>query len=157
MAIAHSKRYAIPGGMNQSVRNLQKRLLQQKIELKKKLATELAISIDELRKDVEPWVEIVDGKEYVFKKVENISSNFFIDIKSTPKISKECDDTLSRSKLKINDILFSIAGTLGRTAIVQDKDLPANTNPWGREPGPWRVFPRPLEVFSPICLTDACN
>ena len=74
MAIAHSKRYAIPGGMNQSVRNLQKRLLQQKIELKKKLATELAISIDELRKDVEPWVEIVDGKEYVFKKVENISS-----------------------------------------------------------------------------------
>lgn len=60
--------------MNQSVRNLQKRLRQQEIETKKKIASELAISIDELRKDVEPWIEIVDGKEYVFKKVENIAS-----------------------------------------------------------------------------------
>ena len=60
--------------MNQSVRNLQKRLRQQKIELKKKITTELAISINELRKELEPWVEIVDGKEYVFQKVENIAS-----------------------------------------------------------------------------------
>lgn len=60
--------------MNQSVRSLQKRLRQQKVELKKKIATELAISIDELRKELEPWVEIVDGKEYVFQKVENIAN-----------------------------------------------------------------------------------
>ena len=60
--------------MNQSVRNLQKRLRQQKVELKKKIAAELAISINQLRKELEPWVEIVDGKEYVFQKVENIAS-----------------------------------------------------------------------------------
>lgn len=40
----------------------------------------------------------------------------------------ENDSHLSRSKLKENDILFSIAGTLGRTAIVTSNILPANTN-----------------------------
>jgi len=35
---------------------------------------------------------------------------------------------LRRSKLKENDILFSIAGALGRTAIVGNDLLPANTN-----------------------------
>lgn len=63
-----------------------------------------------------------------FIKAENISKDGFIDILSTPKISEECNLTLQRSILKANDILFSIAGTLGRTAIVQSKDLPANTN-----------------------------
>jgi len=63
-----------------------------------------------------------------FIKAENISKSFFIDINSTPKISDECNNALKRSELKANDILFSIAGTLGRTAIVAEKDLPANTN-----------------------------
>lgn len=35
---------------------------------------------------------------------------------------------LKRSQLKEGDILFSIAGTLGRVAIVQKEVLPANTN-----------------------------
>lgn len=41
---------------------------------------------------------------------------------------EENDGRLARSKLKTNDILFSIAGTLGRTAIVSSDILPANTN-----------------------------
>tara|TARA_R110002051_G_scaffold58469_1_gene107686 strand:- start:2859 stop:4175 length:1317 start_codon:yes stop_codon:yes gene_type:complete len=63
-----------------------------------------------------------------FIKAENITKDGFIDIKSTPKISIECNNSLKRSILKVDDILFSIAGTLGRTAIVKSKDLPANTN-----------------------------
>ena len=62
-----------------------------------------------------------------FIKVESIK-NFKIDIGSVPKISEECHHHLKRSQLKNNDIVFSIAGTLGRTAIVKNKDLPANTN-----------------------------
>ena len=63
-----------------------------------------------------------------FIKAENISKNGFIDIESTPKISVECNESLKRSQLQQDDLLFSIAGTLGRTATVQKKDLPANTN-----------------------------
>jgi type I restriction enzyme S subunit len=63
-----------------------------------------------------------------FIKAENISKDGIIDIESTPKISESCNEALKRSILKTNDILFSIAGTLGRTAIVKLKDLPANTN-----------------------------
>jgi type I restriction enzyme S subunit len=43
-------------------------------------------------------------------------------------ISPEADADLKRSRLQSGDILFSIAGTLGRVAIVSDEDLPANTN-----------------------------
>lgn len=63
-----------------------------------------------------------------FIKTENIAENGIINIEDTPKISKECNERLSRSKLKEHDILFSIAGTLGRTTIIKKEFLPANTN-----------------------------
>jgi type I restriction enzyme S subunit len=43
-------------------------------------------------------------------------------------ISEEADANQRRSKLVEGDILFSIAGTIGATAIVKLSDLPANTN-----------------------------
>ena len=43
-------------------------------------------------------------------------------------ISDECHEILKRSQLKSGDILFSIAGAIGRVAIVTDEMLPANTN-----------------------------
>ncbi|OUC13589.1 MAG: hypothetical protein B0A82_16615 [Alkalinema sp. CACIAM 70d] len=43
-------------------------------------------------------------------------------------IDEDAHQVLERSQLQENDILFSIAGTLGRVAIVQKEDLPANTN-----------------------------
>ena len=64
--------------------------------------------------------------EVNFVKVENI-----INGKITPlsKISEEENEIyLKRSKLEEKDILFSIAGTLGRTAVVDKSILPANTN-----------------------------
>ena len=63
-----------------------------------------------------------------FIKAENLTNNFKIKIKDTPKISEECNLTLKRSIIMEGDILFSIAGTLGRTAIVRANHLPANTN-----------------------------
>jgi type I restriction enzyme, S subunit len=58
--------------------------------------------------------------ESLFNKRIKHSSCAFIDLIT--------DQALSRSRLETNDVLFSIAGTLGRVAIVQDQDLPANTN-----------------------------
>ena len=63
-----------------------------------------------------------------FVKIESIdesSSNITI----TQKISlDEHNGYLRRSQLKENDILFSIAGTLGRVTSVKSSILPANTN-----------------------------
>lgn len=43
-------------------------------------------------------------------------------------ISMECHEKLKRSQLAVGDILFSIAGAIGRVAIVTEDMLPANTN-----------------------------
>ena len=61
-----------------------------------------------------------------FVKVENLKEN---EIYPVVKISEEEHlGSLKRSILYEGDILFSIAGTLGRTAIVRNNMLPANTN-----------------------------
>lgn len=43
-------------------------------------------------------------------------------------ISEECHNKMKRSQLKTGDILFSIAGAIGRVTIVTEEMLPANTN-----------------------------
>lgn len=43
-------------------------------------------------------------------------------------ISDDCHKSLERSQLKNGDVLFSIAGALGRVAVVDESVLPANTN-----------------------------
>ena len=63
-----------------------------------------------------------------FIKIESITNRGdFIPTKFA-YITNECNDDLNRSKLKEGDILFSIAGALGRTALVTHEILPANTN-----------------------------
>lgn len=63
-----------------------------------------------------------------FVKVENINSDNG-EITSMSKISEEeHEGYLKRSRLEENDILFSIAGTLGRVSVVKSSILPANTN-----------------------------
>ena len=61
-----------------------------------------------------------------FVKVENLKDN---EIYPVVTISEEEHfGSLKRSILCEGDVLFSIAGTLGRTAIVRNNILPANTN-----------------------------
>ena len=63
-----------------------------------------------------------------FVKVESVV-NERIDVMKVGKISQVINDLeLKRSNLEENDLLISIAGTLGRSAIVQKEILPANTN-----------------------------
>lgn len=63
-----------------------------------------------------------------FIKVENIEA-YSGAISVTSKVSQEeHEGYLKRSQLKCGDILFSIAGTLGRTAVIKEEILPANTN-----------------------------
>lgn len=63
-----------------------------------------------------------------FIKVENIEA-YSGAISVTSKVSQEeHEGYLKRSQLKCGDILFSIAGTLGRTTVIKEEVLPANTN-----------------------------
>lgn len=63
-----------------------------------------------------------------FIKIESIDDNGNFIEEKFAHISEKCNDKLKRSQLKENDILFSIAGAIGRTAIVSKNILPANTN-----------------------------
>jgi len=69
-----------------------------------------------------------EEKGISFVKIEAISTTGrFLENKFS-YISEECNNNLKRSQLCENDILFSIAGAIGRVAIVEKEILPANTN-----------------------------
>ena len=63
-----------------------------------------------------------------FVKIESINGYGMFEPEKFAHISDDCNIALRRSQLKENDILFSIAGAIGRTAIVNKSILPANTN-----------------------------
>lgn len=63
-----------------------------------------------------------------FFKAESISSNHTIDLKRIMFIDDETNAILKRSQIKPFDILYTIAGTIGRFAIVMPSQIPANTN-----------------------------
>ena len=63
-----------------------------------------------------------------FVKVESIALNGTFIHRKFASINEECNEALKRSQLKEGDVLFSIAGALGRTAVVTSDILPANTN-----------------------------
>lgn len=63
-----------------------------------------------------------------FIKAETISINHLIDRTKLAFIDIQTYEILSRSQLKSFDILFTIAGTIGRFAIVPPDIIPANTN-----------------------------
>jgi type I restriction enzyme S subunit len=62
-----------------------------------------------------------------FIKAENID-NSGVASTITDYIDEETNEFLKRSVLLENDLLFSIAGTIGRVGLIRAKDLPANTN-----------------------------
>lgn len=64
-----------------------------------------------------------------FLRVENINDDGTISHANIAYVSEKLHCTvLKRSILEENDILVSIAGTLGKTGIVRSVDLPMNTN-----------------------------
>lgn len=67
-----------------------------------------------------------DGVNFV--KVESIHANGTFLPKMFAHVGEDCHNSFKRSQLRSNDILFTIAGALGRSAIVNNEILPANTN-----------------------------
>lgn len=63
-----------------------------------------------------------------FVKIESVDDKGCFICDKFDHISDECHEKLKRSQLRENDILFSIAGAIGRAAIVKKDILPANTN-----------------------------
>ena len=63
-----------------------------------------------------------------FLKIECFDESGNYNESKVAHISEECHNKLKRSQLKEEDILFSIAGAIGRVAIVTKEMLPANTN-----------------------------
>lgn len=73
------------------------------------------------------------GKPFVteginFIKVESILDNHTFDQNKFAFIDSETNNLLKRSIINSGDIIFTIAGTLGRFALIDDSVLPANTN-----------------------------
>ncbi len=73
------------------------------------------------------------GGEFVkaginFIKAESINDDGTFMRNKFSYINQEIDNRMVRSRLAENDILFSIAGVIGRVAIVTKKILPANIN-----------------------------
>ena len=63
-----------------------------------------------------------------FIKVEAIDESGAVIPEKLVFIDSETDTLLKRSQLRGSDVLFSIAGVIGRTMLVKEEDLPANTN-----------------------------
>ncbi len=63
-----------------------------------------------------------------FIKVESIKNGVLLPSTIKSFISSDTHDFLSRSCLCAGDVLFSIAGSIGTCAIVEENILPANTN-----------------------------
>lgn len=63
-----------------------------------------------------------------FVKVESITADGRIDPSRLAYIDVDTDARLSRSRLQLNDILFTIAGTIGKVSLVDLPVLPGNTN-----------------------------
>jgi type I restriction enzyme S subunit len=73
------------------------------------------------------------GYQYIeegipFIKVENIIDNRVAINSVSQFISEDAHAALARSQFVEDDVLFSIAGTIGKTALVKKEYLPCNTN-----------------------------
>ncbi|MEA4936358.1 MAG: restriction endonuclease subunit S [Paludibacter sp.] len=70
---------------------------------------------------------VQDGINFI--KSESITGSKYLNSSIYEHIDEETDKKLKRSRIKEGDLLFSIAGAyLGKIAIVQASDVPANTN-----------------------------
>ena len=63
-----------------------------------------------------------------FVKVESVSNSATLIPSKFAYIDTATHEGLRRSQLEAGDILFSIAGSLGRLAVISSQHLPANTN-----------------------------
>jgi len=63
-----------------------------------------------------------------FIKAESLTNDHYFDLAKFSYIDAATNELLSRSVVNEGDLLYSIAGTIGRFAVVPKTILPANTN-----------------------------
>ena len=73
------------------------------------------------------------GKDFTdtginFIKGESINDDHSFNMTLFAHIDDKTDELLKRSRIYVNDIVFTIAGTLGKFALVDSSVVPANTN-----------------------------
>lgn len=91
----------------------------------KSLVTNLSKGTTPAKKDVSPE----ENESVNFLKVKDVSNGGSINFTNLDKISKRVHGVvLKRSVLQSGDILFSIAGTIGRVSVVTNELLPCNCN-----------------------------
>lgn len=61
-------------------------------------------------------------------KAESIDNGHFVDADALSKIDIEVHNSMKRSQIESGDILFSMAGTIGKFCIAENEHVPANTN-----------------------------
>ena len=93
------------------------------------LETTLGEIIERITKGTTPKKFSFIKEDVNYIKSNALNYEGFLEKNKFVKISKEINEKLKRSQLKINDILLSMAGEyLGKTGLVKEEHLPANTN-----------------------------
>jgi len=86
--------------MNRSLKKLQNRTKEQETKTKKALAAEFTLSVNDIKDEVEPWIEVVGNREYEFKKIENITDFGVINL-----LFKEKNEFNNGKEIKLSFVL----------------------------------------------------
>ncbi len=91
--------------------------------------TTLGDLVERITKGTTPKIFSSDKDDINYIKSDALQYGGFLDSVRFVKISEKTNSELKRSQLKIDDILLSMAGEkLGKTGLVKQEHLPANTN-----------------------------
>ena len=67
------------------------------------------------------YMEYIDDGEIIALRALNLK-NGKLDLEDIKKIDRQVSESLTRSKLYINDVLFSYVGTVGEVALIEEND-----------------------------------
>lgn len=85
--------------------------------------------VERITKGTTPKTFSVNENDVNYIKSDALNYGGFLDKNKFVKITQEVNDELKRSQLNVDDILLSMAGEyLGKTGLVKEEHLPANTN-----------------------------
>ena len=91
--------------------------------------TTLGQVVKRITKGTTPKTFSVNENDVNYIKSDALNYGGFLDKNKFVKISQEVNDELKRSQLNVDDVLLSMAGEyLGKTGLVKEEHLPANTN-----------------------------
>jgi type I restriction enzyme S subunit len=91
--------------------------------------TTLGEVVERITKGTTPKIFSSNTEDVNYVKSDSLNYGGILDKSKFVKITNEINEELKRSQLKTDDILVSMAGEyLGKTGLVKEEHLPANTN-----------------------------